>query len=481
MKDRLGRILFKSYDAVPNEVNCVLETVEGKCPDDLNGILYRNCPGRMERGGVYYGHPFDGDGMISKFEFDSGRIYYTNRMVRTEWYNAEEKSGRILFRNFGTNIPGGFLKNVLRFKFKNSANTSAVYHGGRLLALWEGGAPHELSPDTLETAGIYDYNGALLNRSLFRYVSGPHLPFSAHPTIDPATGDMYNFGVYFGAKPELILYRVGAEGSISVQQRLALDAMGFMHDFGLTEHWRVFFLCPLSFNIMQMILGTKPSIECAYFDKRRKIQILLIPRDGGEPVKLETDPGFVFHFANAYEDSSGKIVIDGPFYDRFPDFVPVAGFPLYDFSGFPKMLMTRFMIDPEEKTVYSSHMSEYPAELPKINPSITTRRHRFIWSSAAPASWYGPFLTGVSKIDAETGKTLFRDFNPDLTSEPMFVPRPGSSIEDDGWLILPLYIAEEHISNLLVLNASDLSTVCRARLPHHQPQGYHGSWVQAGR
>ena len=479
MQNRLGRILFKSYDAVPNEVDCTLEIVEGKCPEELKGILYRNYPGLMERGGVYYGHPFDGDGMISKFEFVRGRIYYTNRMVRTDWFKAEEAAGRILFRNFGTNIPGGFLKNVFRFKFKNAANTSIVFHGEKLLALWEGGAPHELNPATLDTTGIYDYQGVLLNRSLFKYISGAHLPFSAHPAFDPHTGGMYNFGVYFGVKPELLLYRVDTKGEITLQQRVFLDSMGFMHDSGLTENWRVFFLCPLSFNITQMILGLKPSIECAYFDKKRKTQIILIPRDGGEPVKMNTDPGFVFHFANAYEDEGGRIVIDGPLYDRFPEFIPVTGFAQYDFTRFPKMLMTRFIIDPGNRTVSNSLLSDYPAELPKINPGRKTHKHRYIWASAASSKWAGPFLTGVSKIDAEAGKTVFRDFSPNLTSEPMFVQRPGPGDEDNGWLILPLYVADEHNSDLLVLDASDLSTVCRARLPHNQPQGYHGSWVRA--
>ncbi|MCU0821373.1 MAG: carotenoid oxygenase family protein, partial [Spirochaetes bacterium] len=225
----------------------------------------------------------------------------------------------------------------------------------------------------------------------------------------------------------------------------------------------------------------KPSIECAYFDKKRKTQIILVPRYGGDPVKLDMEPGFVFHFANAYEDESGRIILDGPLYDRFPEFVPLAGFPQYDFTRFPKMLMTRFKIDPSEKIIQSSLLSEYPAELPKINPLKTTHRHRYIWSGATSNSWIGPFLSGVSKIDIESGRTLFRDFLPDLTSEPMFVPKPGSSVEDEGWVILPLYIADKHNSDLLVLDAADLSTVCRAKLPHHQPQGYHGSWVPAGK
>ena len=61
----------------------------------------------MERAGTYYGHPFDGDGMVSRFAFTQKGIHYRNRFVRTRWYLEEEKAGRILYRNFGTNIPEG--------------------------------------------------------------------------------------------------------------------------------------------------------------------------------------------------------------------------------------------------------------------------------------------------------------------------------------------------------------------------------------
>ncbi len=36
------------------------------------------------------------------------------------------------------------------YQAKNVANTAAVHYGGRLLALWEGGLPHELDPAGLQ-------------------------------------------------------------------------------------------------------------------------------------------------------------------------------------------------------------------------------------------------------------------------------------------------------------------------------------------
>jgi len=55
----------------------------GTIPAALVGTLYRNGPGRLERGGQWVHHPFDGDG---------------NRFVRTEGWQAEEQAGTFVYR-----------------------------------------------------------------------------------------------------------------------------------------------------------------------------------------------------------------------------------------------------------------------------------------------------------------------------------------------------------------------------------------------
>jgi len=96
----------------------------------------------LRRGGAVYGHPFDGDGMLSRFAFSDQGIHCHNRFVRTNWFLEEEAAGPILYRSFRINKPGGFGRNLLRVRFKNAANTNVVFHGGKLPALWEGGLPH---------------------------------------------------------------------------------------------------------------------------------------------------------------------------------------------------------------------------------------------------------------------------------------------------------------------------------------------------
>ena len=176
-------------------------TFEGAVPTDLHGTLFRNGNGRFEHQGITYDHLFDGDGMISAFEFKGGKVHYSNRYVRTDEFEREEAAGRMLYRSFGTNLPGGFSRNFLKMHFKNAANTNVIFHGGKLLALWEGGWPHRLEPATLETLGRYDYGGVLRNDFSFidRQIT-PELPFSAHPKVHPGSGELFNFGTAAGRK-----------------------------------------------------------------------------------------------------------------------------------------------------------------------------------------------------------------------------------------------------------------------------------------
>ncbi len=51
-----------------------LEVIEGTVPKALNGALYRNGPGRLERGGEKMTHWFDGDGAILGLWFKEGEV-----------------------------------------------------------------------------------------------------------------------------------------------------------------------------------------------------------------------------------------------------------------------------------------------------------------------------------------------------------------------------------------------------------------------
>jgi len=65
------------------------------------------------------------------------------------------------------------------------------------------------------------------------------------------------------------------------------------------------------------------------------------------------------------------------------------------------------------------------------------------------------------------------------SGEPFFIPRDGAESEDDGYLMTYMYDANRGASDLVILDARDLSEppLARVHLPARVPYGFHGAWV----
>ena len=73
------------------EVNASdLDVIEGKIPDDIDGIYLRNTENQVHQPLGRY-HPFDGDAMIHQISFRDGKANYRNRFVRTRCFTAEQE------------------------------------------------------------------------------------------------------------------------------------------------------------------------------------------------------------------------------------------------------------------------------------------------------------------------------------------------------------------------------------------------------
>ncbi len=465
----------RAHDNAKEATDVTLDVIEGALPSAMRGVLFRNGPGRFDRAGVPYGHVFDGDGFIARFAFEGARVIYRSRFVRTLEHIEEEKAGRILYRNFGTNIPGGAWKNAFDLKFKNAANTSVAFHSGKLLALWEAGLPYEIDPTTLVTIGPWDGQGNLVKkRSPINMLAGKHFPFSAHPRRDLDQGALLNFGTVLdprGAK--LMQYDIDADGNMATPTSVALPETIFLHDFVLTPNYRTYLLSKTVMDMKTTVLGTSTAGGSMHFTNSPTI-VLIVPRSGGDPIRLEMPPCFVFHFTNAFED--GKyILVDGFKYLDYPQLSP----PRVKIERRDRNIgpfFTRFILDTERQTVEESSLGPNLGELPSIHPAHHGRPYRFAWAPSSPVGSERTNFTGVSRFDTETKTSTYRELDV-LVGEALFVPNPNGTAEDDGWVTTLAYVPSEHRSDLFILDARTLATVCRLRLPHHVPPGFHGTWA----
>ena len=272
---------------------------DGELPAELSGTLYRNGPGRwQDHTGRPLHHLFDGDGMISAFTIGGGKVHYRNRYVRTQHYR-----GRSGTRHLGTEAAGGLLGNIARLP-PNLANTNVVAHAGRLYALWEGGPPHEVDPETLETRGLRRFGGQL------RWIG----TYSAHPCLCPSSGEMINFGVEFIPTPHLRVYRTDRNGRLRYHRSVSLPYVAMVHDFAITERYMVFVVSPVIPDAVPIALGLRSFGDGMRYRPERGSSFILLPRDGGPIRRIDHEGVLQFHLSNAFDDR-GDVVVDVITYD----------------------------------------------------------------------------------------------------------------------------------------------------------------------
>lgn len=85
-----------------------------------------------------------------------------------------------------------------------------------------------MDPVTLETIGLDDFNGQL-----------PSVTFTAHPKLDPETGELVCFG--YEAKgdgtPDICLFTVEPKGNVKETVWLVSPVLAMIHDFAVTKNW----------------------------------------------------------------------------------------------------------------------------------------------------------------------------------------------------------------------------------------------------
>lgn len=451
-----------NFAPVDDELTTGTLPVTGEIPAALNGEYLRNGFNPAVPTLPSY-HWFDGDGMIHEVHLEGGTATYRNRWVQTKGLQAELRAGRPLF--------GGMARFVLPDDdlmaevgmFKNPANTNIVRHADRLLALWEGGLPTAVQPD-LATVGEYDFDGRLDGA------------MTAHPKIDPVTGEMCFFGVSPFA-PFLRYYLADATGALVRSEAIELPAPVMMHDFVVTAGHVVFFDLPAAFNLDAMMAGG-PIIRWAPENGAR---IGVMPRNGGNDdiTWFEVEPFFVYHFLNGWDDGD-DVVVDGCRADNL-----VIGFGDDDPDAPALPALHRWRLDLHSGRVTSEPLDDRSGDFPRINDAMAGLANRYGYVSHA-GSWgpTGARFDGVVKHDLAHATSTVHRYGPDqLCGEAVFAADPDGTAEDDGWLLNFVFDPGTESTDLVVLDARDLSAdpVARVHLPRRVPFGPHGNWLPSER
>lgn len=439
---------------VPDETETFDLPVTGTIPPELTGRYIRNGPNPLP--GEDRGHWFSGHGMLHGIRIRNGRAeWYRNRWVRTRLLD-----GAPPLAADGT-----------RDQSVNPANTHLIEHGGRLLALCEGGLPYRITPE-LDTVGSEDFAGRLATA------------MTAHPKLDPVTGELYFFG--YGARPPYLTYhRLSAAGALDTSIEIQVPGPTMMHDFAITEHYVVWL--DLSVTFQHSLLDTGMPYR---WDDGYGARLGVMPKDGGAVRWFDIEPCYVFHVGNAREDADGRVVLDAVRYDRAAwdrgwsliggaaSDPGRAASPAMRAASAGVSRLYRWTLDPASGTVRESGLDDRGVEFPTLNDTRVGRENRFLYAVAEDDLL--AHASAVVKYDTADGSACTHDLGTGrVAGEAVFVPADDARAEDEGWLLSIVTDRAAAGSQLLVLDATDLAgaPVASVQLPRRVPAGFHGSWI----
>lgn len=432
---------------VYQETTATALSVSGTIPEELLGRFVKIGPNPVHPPTSTKYRAFMADGMVHGVRLRGGRA---------EWYRSRWVRSKRASRALGEAAVTG-----PRHNFLDQVNTHVIGHAGRTLALVEAGCtPAELSFE-LDTIRYTDFDGTLPGG------------FSAHPKTDPYTGELH-LVAYRPMARHVDYIVVGNDALVKKVAPIRVPATPIMHDMALTQHYAIFFDTPARIpNPFQLFVGTvykwQPDYPTRFGVVRRN-------SDGSDVRWFETEPCFILHTLNAYEEDDSRIVIKAMRYKRVMDETLVV-------KDRPKSHLWQWIIDLNTGTVVGSQLDDIYEEFPRIDDRRSTLKNRFAYTAGLEEP-PGTDPISLIKRDLVTGRTEIRRFPTDeIPSEPVFVPRAGGTEEDDGWVMTYETNLRSGTSRFVVYDARGLTSepVATVHLPVRVPTAFHGSWIPDGK
>ncbi len=420
--------------------------VTGIIPPHLEGIYIRNGPNPLFKPSSY-NYPLEGDGMLHAFYFEGSKVRYRNRWIWTRGLKYEFYEGKAL----------------PELKFHNYANTNIIAHAGVILALYEVGLPYQVTPE-LETIGQWDFQGNI------------EQSMTAHPKLDPKTGELHFFRYSLLNPPYLTYYVANRQGEIIRTLPIDLPQAALIHDMAMTKNYVIFFHCPLVFEMQRAMKCNSPFV----WKPEAGTKIILVHRHDWKrkPLELETEAFWLWHFMNAYEENE-QIVIDFVYYPQ----IQLESTLEAIFAS--KAHLHRFAVNPDAKTIKSQPLDDRFIDLPTIDLRQTGRPYRFGYAPYIDLNLaaqkkipnYYPELIQYNLVN-QTSKV--HRFQPGCYGgEAVFAPQKNGGSELDGYVMTLVFDENKQTSDLVILDPANFEAepIATIHLPVRVPSGFHGNWI----
>lgn len=472
--------LGQSYLSVPLEVS-------GSIPAFLSGTLYRGAPGAWPDGWW-----LDGLITLNAFRFESGRVLYSMRWSQDDTYNSTVA---------GTRPPQPLTSSLKEGAIVHFPNRS-----------WPTGVDfRELQGQVLGSTGVSNVNSIDADTLApvempFEYhdnLSGPYLAPTHAQTVDGYVLHHMVLGVTKGSggPPAYVVTSV-SPGSRTRHVVARIERPAESSPLrGLPSYQHM----PLA------TLGHYVMLEapCFYPDTTSWVghvdwhgwranllatgHIRLVDRETGESLLYPLEQNvFAIHHINAYHDvASNSVVLDT--IRSFPSILPCS----VAFSGtsMDKLVNDwkitavglgmstplRFVIPLNApgsvlKAMVISNVTG--VEFPTVPSALNGKPYKYTyacWMSTAQSAYYDAII----KVDVTSGAHWSWSRQGHYPGEPIFVPRPRASTEDDGVVMTNVLDTVRNETYLLLLDGRTMLQVARAGpTPHVIPHGFHGRYFE---
>lgn len=462
--NRPSRIEADIYDLV----------VIGEVPAEICGSWYQSVPDPQYPPMLGNDTFLSGDGMVRMFRFANGCVDFKQRYVRTERWKNERAARRSLYgryRNPFTDDPS-----VLG-KGRGTANTTPVWHGGRLLALKEDSRGWQVDPHTLETLGEWDYEGKLRSQTM-----------SAHTRRDSETGELYFYGYEASglATRDVAFCVADREGRLIREQWFQAPYCSMMHDFAVTKEHVIFPVFPNTADLERIKAGGPHWIH----EPGKDAFVGIMPRDGRvtDMRWFRRPGGSAYHFMNAYTEGN-RVHLDFGLanVNPFPFIRADSGIQVE-----PRDIRSNYVRWSFDLSKAGEQIEENIIGPPGDMPRIAERHHMLDYDvgyyqrfdpQVGPPLIAGPVGAGfntVTRIEVKSGR--LRNLAMDRRStvqEHVHIPSrvPGH----EGYLAFIVDLHDENESEVFIVEAEHLErgAIARIKVPFRLRVGVHGNWVPA--
>ncbi len=476
-----------AYAPVQSESTVTALRVTGTIPDWLDGRYVRNGPNPIGQVDPATFHYFMGDGMVHGVRLRGGRAeWYRNRWVRSR--DAAKALGEPAPSSAGVSV---------------AANTTVIQHAGATLALVEAGGTCYALTDELETIGAFDFGGTMAGG------------YTAHPKLDPATGELHAISYRFDRPGRVAYSVVDPRGRAVRQVDVPVAGSPLVHDMGLTQRHVVVLDLPIEFDlpramravgmpeaivkrgapVASRLIGRVPvsgrigdlaasrlrNGDMPYsWSPEHPSRLGVLPRDApGSTVRwFEIAECFVFHVLGAYDetDADGRVVavvVDGVRYDR-----------VFDDDGHgpggSTTRLTRWRLDLGTGLSSETVVDDRQQEFPRIDERRLGRPYRYGWSTGLVPDGTGLLDDRILRHDLVAGTTESHSLGDGIeVGELVFVPAAPEAEEDDGVLMGFVHDRTTGADRLELLDAGTMASVAQVHLPARVPHGFHGNWLPA--